>query len=41
LENGFLTLHKKLAANFATAQQAESQALLNIDDVISIATTPC
>ena len=40
LENGFLTLRKKLKLYFANAQQAESQALLSVDDVCSIATKP-
>jgi hypothetical protein len=41
LESGFLTLRNKLNTFFATSKQAESQALLSIRDVISIATTPC
>ncbi|QPN56317.1 hypothetical protein I1E95_14670 [Synechococcus sp. CBW1107] len=41
LETGFLSLRNKLQRYFADAQQAESQALLNVDEVISIATTPC
>lgn len=41
LENGFLTLLNKLKYYFADAQQSESQSLMNVDDVISIVTTPC
>lgn len=41
LENSFLTLHNKLQSYFANTQQAGSQELLNVNDVISIATTPC
>jgi hypothetical protein len=41
LENGFLTLRNKLKLYFANSQQAESQALLTVEDVRSIATTPC
>jgi hypothetical protein len=41
LETGFLALRDKLKTYFADAQQSVSQALLNVDDVISIATTPC
>lgn len=41
LEAGFSSLYGKLEQYFADAQQAESQALFNVDDVISIATTPC
>lgn len=40
LENGFLNLRNKLKMYFANAQQAESQALLTVEDVRSIATTP-
>jgi hypothetical protein len=40
LENGFLALRNKLKLYIANAQQAESQALLSVDDVCSIATKP-
>jgi len=41
LEIGFQSLRNKLQQYFADAQQAESQALLSVEDVISIVTTPC
>ncbi len=41
LEHGFQSLNNKLNTRFANLQQLQSQALLSIDDVISIATTPC
>jgi hypothetical protein len=41
LENSFLALRHKLTMYFADAQQAETQALLNVDDVVSISTTAC
>lgn len=41
LETGFQSLHNKLNTYFADAQQAESQALLNVEAVLSIAITPC
>lgn len=41
LETGFLSISDKLKMYFADAQQSESQALLNVNDLISIATTPC
>lgn len=40
LENGFLNQRNKLKMYFANSQQAESQALLTVEDVRSIATTP-
>lgn len=40
LEHGFLSLRNKLKMYFVDSQQAESQALLTIKDVCSIATKP-
>lgn len=40
LENGFLSLRNKLKMYFVDSQQAESQALLTVEDVCSIATKP-
>jgi len=40
LENGFMSLRNRLKEYFADSQQAESQALLTIKDVCSIATNP-
>jgi hypothetical protein len=40
LENSFLALRDRLKLYLANAEQAESQARLNVDDVCSIATKP-
>lgn len=41
LESEFQALNDKLKMKFADTQQAVSQALLSVADVIAIATTPC
>lgn len=41
LEGEFQKIRKKLKVHIANSRQSESQALLSVNEVISIATTPC